>query len=341
MNLLVTGGAGFIGSNFVRLQRQRHPKDRLVVLDALTYAGNLHNLDDLRDDPGLTFVRGDIGDGPLVEGLLREHRVDAVAHLAAESHVDRSISGPLPFIQANVVGTTTLLEAARRVGVGRFLHVSTDEVYGDLGPDDPAFSEDTPLAPRSPYAASKAASDHLVLAYAHTYKFPALISRCSNNYGPFQFPEKLIPLMIINALADQPLPVYGDGSNVRDWIHVLDHCHGLDLCLRAGREGRVYNLGGLCERRNLDIVHTILDHLGKPRSLIRFVTDRPGHDRRYAMNITRAREELGFTPQHDLAQGLAATVDWYRAHRGWWQVVQSGAYRSYYDALYGARLAAR
>ncbi len=327
MNLMVTGGAGFIGSNLARYQRQHHPQDRVLVLDALTYAGNLHNLDDLRGDPGFTFVRGDICDAALVERLLREHQIDAIAHLAAESHVDRSISGPLPFVQANVVGTATLLEVARRLKVGRFLHVSTDEVYGDLGADDPAFTEDTPMAPRSPYSASKAGSDHLALAYAHTYRFPAVVTRCSNNYGPYQFPEKLIPLMIINALHDQPLPVYGDGSNVRDWIHVLDHCLGLDLCLRKGREGRVYNLGGLAERRNLEIVHTILDHLGKPRSLIRFVTDRPGHDRRYAMNIQRAQDELGFALQHDLQSGLRETIDWYREQRAWWQAVQLGTHK--------------
>lgn len=320
MNLLITGGAGFIGSNFVRLQRQRYPKDRVVVLDALTYAGNLHSLADRSADPGMTFVRGDVGDRALLDRLLREHAIDAVAHLAAESHVDRSIRGPKLFFVTNVVGTAVLLEAARAAGVQRFLHVSTDEVYGDLGPTDPAFSEDTPLAPRSPYAASKAGADHAALSFAHTFHFPVIVSRCSNNYGPYQFPEKLIPLMIINALSDRPLPVYGDGSNVRDWIHVLDHCEGLDLCLRSGRPGRVYNLGGLAEWCNLQIVETILDHLGKPRSLIRFVTDRPGHDRRYAMDIRRAKAELGFSPRRDLRQGLAETIDWYRANEGWWQV---------------------
>jgi dTDP-glucose 4,6-dehydratase len=340
MNLLVTGGCGFIGSNFVRRQRQRHPGDRVVVLDALTYAGNPANLADLRDDPGLVLVRGDICDAALAQRVLAEHAIDAVAHFAAESHVDRSITGPGAFVQTNIVGTFTLLEAARAAKVGRFLHISTDEVYGDLGPEDPAFTETTPLAPRSPYAASKAASDHLVLSYAHTYRFPALISRCSNNYGPYQFPEKLIPLMILSALSDQPLPVYGDGTNVRDWIHVDDHCDGLDLILRRGQVGQVYNLGGRCERRNIDIVHEILALLGKPASLIRFVTDRPGHDRRYAMNISRAEAELGYAPRYDLATGLAQTVAWYKENRPWWEAIRSGEYRTWYERNYGARLQA-
>ncbi|MCS6913645.1 MAG: dTDP-glucose 4,6-dehydratase [Myxococcales bacterium] len=339
MNLLVTGGCGFIGSNFVRWQRQHHPEDRIVVLDALTYAGNLHNLDDLQADPGLYFVYGDVCNGPLVESVLRDHAIDAVVHFAAESHVDRSIWGPSVFVQTNIVGTANLLEASRTAKVERFLHISTDEVYGDLGPDDPPFSEETPLRPRSPYAASKAAADHLVLAYVHTYGFPALISRCSNNYGPYQFPEKLIPLMIISALQDQPLPVYGDGSHVRDWIYVLDHCAGLDLILRRGRPGQVYNLGGMCERRNIDIVHAILEILGKPASLIRFVADRPGHDRRYAMDIRRARTELGFEPCCPLEEGLRQTVRWFIDNQAWWQQIQTGEYRGWYQRNYGARLA--
>lgn len=327
MNLLVTGGAGFIGSNFVRFSRERYPADRLVVLDALTYAGNRASLADLASDPRLFFIKGDIGDRDLVDRILHEHAIDAIAHLAAESHVDRSISGPTPFFKTNVLGTAVLLEAARAAKVQRFLQVSTDEVYGDLGPFDPAFTEDTPLSPRSPYAASKAGADHAALSFAHTFRFPVVVSRCSNNYGPYQFPEKLIPLMITRALAEEPLPVYGDGTNVRDWIHVLDHCEGLDLCLRAGQPGRVYNLGGEAERTNLEIIETILAHLHKPQSLLRFVADRPGHDRRYAMNIRRAAQELGFRPRRDLLQGLVETIDWYRKNEDWWQAVRSGAYR--------------
>jgi dTDP-glucose 4,6-dehydratase len=338
MNLLVTGGAGFIGSNFVRLRRRTHPSDKLVVLDALTYAGNLESLADV---PGFQFVHGDICDGALVERTLAEHRIDAVVHFAAESHVDRSILGPGAFVQTNVVGTATLLEKARAAKVARFLHVSTDEVYGDLGPKDPAFTEKTPIAPRSPYSASKAGSDHLVRAYFETYRFPTLITRCSNNYGPYQFPEKLIPLMILNAMADQSLPVYGDGMNVRDWIHVEDHCAGIARVLDAGKDGEVYNLGGRSERPNLEIVRTILSALGKPESLIRYVTDRPGHDRRYAIDDAKIERELGWVRTHSLAEGLTSTIEWYRTHEPWWQAVRSGEYRTWYERNYGRRGAAR
>ena len=338
MNLLVTGGCGFIGANLIRYQRQHHPEDRVVVLDALTYAGNLHNLDALVGDAGVRFVRGDICDRELCDRLMADEKIDAVAHLAAESHVDRSILGPMAFITTNVVGTATLLEAARAAGIARFLHVSTDEVYGSLGPDDAAFTEQHPLDPRSPYSASKAASDHLVQSYVHTYGFPALITRCSNNYGPYQFPEKLIPLMILNALSDKPLPVYGDGQNVRDWIHVSDHCAGLDAVLRRGKVGQVYNLGGRSERTNLNIVHSILSLLGKPLSLIRYVADRPGHDRRYAIDCRRAEGELGFTPTVNLEAGLAETVAWYQQNRVWWERIQSGEYRSWYERNYSQRL---
>ncbi len=342
MNLLITGGCGFIGANFVYYQRQHHPSDRLVVLDALTYAGNLHNLDGLNilgKNAELHFVRGDICDATLCSRLIQEEKIDAIVHFAAESHVDRSILGPMAFIQTNVLGTATLLEAARAAKVSRFLHVSTDEVYGSLGPTDPAFTERHPLDPRSPYSASKAAADHLVLAYVHTYGFPALLTRCSNNYGPYQFPEKLIPLMILNAMADKPLPVYGDGKNVRDWIHVSDHCAGLDAALRRGKVGQVYNLGGRSERPNLDIVHAILALLGKPESLIRYVTDRPGHDRRYAIDCRHAEAELGWTPTVQLEAGLRDTVAWYIKNRDWWQRIQSGEYRSWYETQYSQRLA--
>jgi dTDP-glucose 4,6-dehydratase len=339
MNLLITGGCGFIGANFVRHQRRHFPADNVVVLDALTYAGNLHNLDDLRSDSGVKFVRGDIGDADLVAKLLREEQITAIAHLAAESHVDRSILGPMAFIKTNVVGTATLLEAARAAKIERFLHVSTDEVYGSLEPHEPAFTELTPMAPRSPYAASKAASDHLVLAYVHTYGFPALLTRCSNNYGPFQFPEKLIPLMILKAMAGEPLPVYGDGQQVRDWIHVMDHCAGLSAVLRSGRVGEVYNLGGRSERANIQIVHAILRLLGKPADLIRHVTDRPGHDRRYAIECNKAEKELGWRPEHNLEEGLVETVAWYQQNRDWWQRIQSGEYRTWFERNYGERLA--
>jgi dTDP-glucose 4,6-dehydratase len=338
MVLLVTGGCGFIGANFVRWHRAHHPAERLVVLDLLTYAGNLHNLDGLGGEVAL--VRGDITDGALVRRVLAEHAVDAIVHCAAESHVDRSLLGPGEFVRTNVLGTAALLEAARAAGIERFVHVSTDEVYGDLRRDDPPFTEATPLAPRSPYAASKAGSDHLVAAWAHTWGFPAVITRCSNNYGPRQFPEKLIPLMILNALADQPLPVYGDGRNVRDWIHVEDHCAGLDAVLRRGRAGEVYNLGGGGERDNLAIVRRLLELLGKPESLIRFVADRPGHDRRYAISSEKAARELDWTPRRRLDEGLAETVAWYRANEPWWRDILSGEYRTWYERNYGARGAA-
>ena len=343
MRLLITGGCGFIGANFVRYQRRHHPADSVVVLDALTYTGNLHNLDALQGDAGVKFVRGVFCVFVFFLCFVRDERIDAIAHLAAESHVDRSILGPMAFIQTNVVGTATLLEAARKASIGRFLHVSTDEVYGSLSATDPAFTEDTPLDPRSPYSASKASSDLLVQSYAHTYQFPALITRCSNNYGAYQFPEKLIPLMILNAMQDKPLPVYGDGKNVRDWIHVEDHCAGLDAVLRRGKidpehGARVYNLGGRSERTNLEIVHAILKLVGKPASLIRFVTDRPGHDRRYAIECARAEKELGWAPERRLEEGLAETVAWYRDNAAWWQAIQSGEYRAWFERNYGARL---
>jgi dTDP-glucose 4,6-dehydratase len=334
MNLLVTGGAGFIGSNFVRRRRRTQPKDRLVVLDALTYAGNLASLADVS---GFEFVKGDICDGDLVASTLADYRIEAIVHFAAESHVDRSILGPGAFVRTNVTGTATLLEKARAAGVKRFVHVSTDEVYGDLEPDDPPFSEITPIAPRSPYSASKAGSDHLVHAWFETYGFPTLITRCSNNYGPYQFPEKLIPLMILNALSDTPLPVYGNGLNVRDWIHVEDHCAAVERVLEAGREGQVYNIGGRSERTNLEIVKAILAALGKPESLIRFVADRPGHDRRYAIDDTKIERELGWVRARRLDEGLASTIAWYKANERWWQAVRSGEYLTWYERNYQHR----
>jgi len=322
--LLVTGGAGFIGSNFVA-STIAATGEPIVNLDKLTYAGSLRNLERLRDDPRHIFVQGDIGDRGLVRELLKKHRPRAIVHLAAESHVDRSIAGPGAFIQTNVMGTFALLEEARAFSdTIRFLQVSTDEVYGSLGPTDPAFTETTPYAPNSPYAASKASADHLVRAYHHTYGLPTLTTNCSNNYGPYQFPEKLIPLMISNALAAKPLPVYGDGKNVRDWLYVLDHCDALRVVLERGRAGETYNIGGGAERANIELVGTICDLLDKaaPRKggaryaeLISFVKDRPGHDRRYAIDSTKLARELGWTPRENFESGLKKTVDWYIENR--------------------------
>jgi dTDP-glucose 4,6-dehydratase len=334
MNLLVTGGAGFIGSNLVRLLVAERPEWRIVNLDKLTYAGNAENLADLEGHPRHRFVRGDICDGALVAELLRSERIDGVVHLAAESHVDRSILAPAVFVETNVGGTQVLLEAAREHGVKRFLHVSTDEVYGSLGSDG-LFREETPLAPSSPYSASKAASDLLALAYARTFGVPVVVTRCSNNYGPYQFPEKLIPLMIANAIRDQPLPVYGDGMNVRDWIHVEDHCRGLVAALERGADGEVYNFGASSERHNIDIVKRVLALLGKPQSLIRYVKDRPGHDRRYAIDAGKARAKLGWEPRRRFEDALAETVRWYEDHRGWWERIISGEYLASYERQYG------
>ncbi len=336
MNVLITGGAGFIGSNLVRLVLAERPDWSVVNLDKLTYAGNPENLAEVAGSPRYRFVRGDICNGELVVDLLRTERVDAMLHLAAESHVDRSILAPSVFIDTNVRGTQVLLEAARQCGIGRFLHVSTDEVYGTLGPTG-AFSEETPLAPSSPYSASKASSDLLALAYAHTFALPVVVTRCSNNYGPYQFPEKLIPLMIANAMGDRPLPVYGDGLNVRDWIHVEDHCRGLLAALEHGLAGQVYNLGASSERRNIEIVKQVLRLLGKPESLIQYVKDRPGHDRRYAIDSTKARTKLGWAPRHAFEEALGATVRWYVEHRSWWERIISGEYLKYYEKQYGGR----
>ncbi|HVZ89145.1 MAG TPA: dTDP-glucose 4,6-dehydratase [Polyangia bacterium] len=339
MKLLVTGGAGFIGSSYVRLARRKRPGSTVVNVDALTYAGNLENLRDLEGDPAHVFVRADIRDGAKMLTLMREHEIEAVVNFAAESHVDRSILSAAPFLETNVGGTLSLLEAARAAGVRRFLQVSTDEVYGSLGPTG-AFEETTPITPRSPYSASKASADHFVMAFHHTHGMDVVITRCSNNYGPYQFPEKLIPLMILNAFEGRSLPVYGDGGQVRDWIHVEDHCEAVDLALTQGRSGEVYNVGAENERPNLDVVRAILRHAGRDESLIRHVPDRPGHDRRYAMNARKIREQLGWRPRHGFEQGLADTVAWYRANGAWSDRVRSGAYRDYYEQQYATRLAA-
>ncbi|WP_164018363.1 dTDP-glucose 4,6-dehydratase [Pyxidicoccus trucidator] len=337
MNVLVTGGCGFIGSNLVKYLRRVRPGWTVVNLDKLTYAGNLENLSELEGDPQHVFVRGDIGNRELVEHLMAVHSIDAVMHLAAESHVDRSILGPEVFVTTNVLGTQQLLEASRARGVKRFLMVSTDEVYGSLGPTG-AFTETSPLQPSSPYSASKTSSDLIALAYHHTFKLDVVVTRCSNNYGRYQFPEKLIPLMVVNALHDKPLPVYGDGGNVRDWLHVEDHCQALLLALEKGRAGEVYNIGGGAERRNIEIVKAILGLVGKPESLIQYVKDRPGHDRRYAIDPTKMRTELGWTPAHTFEQGLAETVRWFVDHPAWWERVMSGAYRQYFESQYRSRL---
>jgi dTDP-glucose 4,6-dehydratase len=325
--VLVTGGAGFIGGHFVRALRRLRPDRPVVNLDLLTYAGTLDALAELQADPGHRFVRGDICDGALVERLIAEHGVTELVHFAAESHVDRSIAEPSVFLRTNVLGTQVLLEAARRAGLRRFVHVSTDEVYGHLGPDDPPFTERTPLHPRSPYAASKAASDHLALAWHQTYGLDVVITRCSNNYGPWQYPEKLIPVMVQRALDHQPLPVYGTGGNVRDWIHVDDHCAGVLAALERGRAGEVYNFGARTERANLDVVHQTLAVLDRPRSLISFVPDRLGHDWRYAMDATKAEAELGWAPRREFTDALAETVEWYVEHAAWWRPLVAGARR--------------
>lgn len=366
-SLLVTGGAGFIGGNFVRYWAERYPADRIAVLDALTYAGNLATLGTLPEDGRVTFVHGDITDAELVSQLLQQHAIDTLVHFAAESHVDRSIVDPGAFVRTNVVGTQILLDAARRAwhdGTGwqtgvRFHHVSTDEVYGSLSPADPPFTERTPYAPSSPYAASKAGSDHLVRAYAHTYGFPATISNCSNNYGPYQFPEKLIPLTIVNALHGRALPVYGDGRQVRDWLYVEDHCAAIDRILRADVSAETFNVGGRAEHVNIDIVHAICALIddrfaqnaelaarfpdcpaarsASTTSLVTHVTDRPGHDRRYAIDPTRIAEALAFEPAETLTTGLRRTVDWYLAQHDWWAAVLDGSYRKWMEIQYGER----
>jgi dTDP-glucose 4,6-dehydratase len=350
--ILVTGGAGFIGANFVHHWIAAEGAG-VVVLDKLTYAGNPENLAALARDPRHVFVKGDINDRPLVARLLREHRPQAIVHFAAESHVDRSIHGPADFVETNVNGTFALLEEARAWWDGlprpeqerfRFLHVSTDEVYGSLGSGDPAFSETTPYSPNSPYAASKAASDHLVRAYHHTYSLPTLTTNCSNNYGPYQFPEKLIPLMIVNALSRKPLPVYGDGRNVRDWLYVADHCEAVRAVLARGRPGETYNIGGNAEKTNLDVVTAICAILDELRpsptrhsTLVTHVADRPGHDRRYAMDTRKIERELGWRPRERFETGLRKTVEWYLAHLAWVEGVASGAYRTWIDLNYGKR----
>ncbi|TCK19482.1 dTDP-glucose 4,6-dehydratase [Thiogranum longum] len=345
-NVLITGGAGFIGSNFVRYWLANHPGDRVVNLDALTYAGNLESLKDIESNPNYRFIHGNVCDVDCIEKVFEDEKIDTVVNFAAESHVDRSILGPEVFIKTNIHGTFTLLEAARKfwdkdkTGC-RFLHVSTDEVYGSLGPEDPAFTEQTPFAPNSPYSASKAASDHLARAYYHTYDLPVLTTNCSNNYGPYQFPEKLIPLVIINALEGKPLPIYGDGMNIRDWLHVEDHCRGIDVVLDKGCLGETYNIGGCNEWANIDIVKLVCEHLDELRpgnapksNLITYIKDRLGHDRRYAIDAGKMKRELDWEPLYTFEKGIEETILWYLDNKEWWARVRDGAYRDYYNRQY-------
>lgn len=339
MNILVTGGAGFIGSNFVYYMLREHPDYRIVCIDKLTYAGNMETLEEALKNPNFAFVKADISDREAVYALFEKEGFDVVVNFAAESHVDRSIEAPELFLSTNVMGTQVLLDASRKYGVKRYHQVSTDEVYGDLPLDrkDLFFTETTPIHTSSPYSASKAAADLLVLAYHRTYKLPVTISRCSNNYGPYHFPEKLIPLVISRALADEPLPIYGKGENVRDWLFVEDHCSAIDLIIHKGRVGEVYNIGGHNEKTNLEVVKEILKQLGKPESLITYVTDRPGHDMRYAIDPTKIVTELGWKPAHDFESGIKYTVQWYLDNRKWWENIVNGEYKNYYEKMYSGR----
>ena len=340
MKILVTGGAGFIGGNFVHHMVNKYPDYEIVNLDLLTYAGNLETLKPVEDKPNYKFVKGDIADREFIMDLFEKEKFDIVVNFAAESHVDRSIEDPSIFVKTNVEGTVVLLDAAKKYGVKRYHQVSTDEVYGDLPLDRPDlfFTEETPIHTSSPYSSSKAGADLLVLAYYRTYGLPVTISRCSNNYGPYHFPEKLIPLMIANALADKPLPVYGEGLNVRDWLYVEDHCKAIDLIIHNGRVGEVYNVGGHNEKSNLDVVKIILKALGKSEDLITFVKDRPGHDRRYAIDPAKIHNELGWLPQTKFEDGIAKTIEWYLANKDWWQEIISGEYQKYYEKMYKNRI---
>jgi len=340
MKILVTGGAGFIGGNFVHYMLKNHPEDDIVNLDLLTYAGNLETLKGVEKMPNYAFVKGDISDRKLVFDLFKKEKFDIVINFAAESHVDRSIVNPEAFVITNVLGTTTLLDAAREYGIKRYHQVSTDEVYGDLPLErqDLFFTEKTPIHTSSPYSSSKASADLFALSYYRTYKLPVSVSRCANNYGPYHFPEKLIPLIIIRALANETLPVYGRGDNVRDWLHVEDHCHAIDLIMRSGQPGEVYNVGGHNERTNLDVVKTILKTLDRPESLIRYVKDRPGHDRRYAIDASKLEKQLGWEAKYAFDEGIIQTIQWYIDHKNWWGNIISGEYRQYFKKQYGKNL---
>jgi len=336
MNLLVTGGAGFIGSNFVRYMLEKYPNYKVVNYDLLTYAGNLENLKDVENHPNYTFVKGDINNRELVDYLVKTYGIDVIVNFAAESHVDRSITDPDIFVKTNVLGTQALLDVVKANNIKKYVQISTDEVYGTLG-ETGYFTEKTPLAPNSPYSASKAGGDLLVRAYHETYGLNVNITRCSNNYGPYHFPEKLIPLMITNALEGKELPIYGDGQNIRDWLHVKDHCAAIDLVIHKGRPGEVYNIGGHNERTNNEIVHLIVENLGVSKDLIKYVADRPGHDRRYAIDPTKIMTELGWKPQYTFEKGIAETIQWYIDNQEWWKNIKSGEYMNYYQKQYGDR----
>lgn len=339
MKIIVTGGAGFIGSNFVYYELDNYPEDEIICLDKLTYAGNLETLEVAMKNPKFKFVKGDIADRKFVYDLFETEKPDIIVNFAAESHVDRSIENPEIFLRTNIIGTSVLMDACRKYGITRYHQVSTDEVYGDLPLDRPDlfFTETTPLHTSSPYSASKASADLLVQAYHRTYGLPVTISRCSNNYGPYHFPEKLIPLMIINVLNNKKLPVYGKGENVRDWLYVEDHCSAIDLIIRKGKVGQIYNIGGHNEKTNLEVVKTIIKELGKSEDLIEFVTDRPGHDRRYAIDPTKIHNELGWLPATKFNDGIKKTIDWYLTHKSWWEKIISGEYQNYYEKMYNNR----
>ena len=339
MKMLVTGGAGFIGGNFVHHMLKKYKDYRIICLDALTYAGNLETLKDVMDNPNFRFAKGDIADREFVYGLFEEEKPDVVVNFAAESHVDRSIDNPEIFLRTNVIGTSVLMDACRKYGIQRYHQVSTDEVYGDLPLDRPDlfFTENTPIHTSSPYSASKASADLLVMAYGRTYKLPVTISRCSNNYGPYHFPEKLIPLVIANVLNDKSVPVYGKGENVRDWLYVEDHCRAIDLIIHNGKAGEVYNIGGHNERTNIDVVKTIIHTLGKSESLIKYVADRPGHDMRYAIDPAKIYDELGWLPEVKFEDGIKQTIQWYLDNEKWWENIINGEYQGYYEKMYGGR----
>ena len=339
MNIIVTGGAGFIGGNFCHYMTKKYPEDTILCIDKLTYAGNLETLAPIMDKPNFKFFQADIADREAIYKIFQEEKPDIVVNFAAESHVDRSITDPEVFLRTNIIGTSVMLDACREYGITRYHQVSTDEVYGDLPLDRPDlfFTEDTPIHTSSPYSASKASADLLVLAYARTYKLPCTISRCSNNYGPYHFPEKLIPLIISNVLNDKKVPVYGKGENVRDWLYVEDHCIAIDLIIRKGTVGEVYNIGGHNEKTNLEVVKTVLDKLGKSEELISYVSDRPGHDRRYAIDPAKIHKELGWLPETTFETGIQKTVDWYLENRTWWENIISGEYKNYYEKMYGNR----
>jgi dTDP-glucose 4,6-dehydratase len=333
-NVLITGGAGFIGSNFIHYWLNKYPNSKIFNLDALTYAGNLENLKDVENNENYQFIQGDICDEELINKIIKENWIDLIVHFAAESHVDRSVLSSRDFIKTNVEGTMNLLDLALKNGKIRFHHVSTDEVFGHLGLNDKPFTEETPYDPRSPYSASKASSDHLVRAYSHTHQLPITISNCSNNYGPFQFPEKLIPLFITNLMEDKKVPIYGDGQNIRDWIHVDDHNKGVDLIIEKGKIGETYCLGGDNEKTNLEITNKILEILNKDQNSIEYVEDRKGHDRRYAIDFSKIKKELGWEPEIDFEDGLKKTVDWYKENQEWWKKIKSGEYQNYYNRQY-------